>query len=110
MRNHFNSSIIVGNYVYGFDNATLKCLSIDTGELMWAKRGFGKGSIAVSGSRIFVLGDKGQVALVEATSEEYREAGTMQALEGKSWTAPSFSGGRLFLRNLTEMTCLDFRG
>jgi outer membrane protein assembly factor BamB len=110
MRNHFNSSVLVGDYIYGFDNATLKCLSAEDGELMWAKRGFGKGSVVVSGDHLLVLGDKGKVALVKANPAEYRERGSYQALEGKSWTAPSMTGGRLYLRNLTEMTCLDLRG
>jgi len=110
MRNHFNSSVVVGDHIYGFDNATLKCLSAENGELMWAKRGFGKGSIVVSGDHLLVLGDKGKVALVKADPAEYHESGSYQALEGKSWTAPSMTGGRLYIRNLTEMTCLDLRG
>jgi len=44
MRNHFNSAVRVGDYLYGFDNATLKCLDARTGELKWGKRGYGKGS------------------------------------------------------------------
>jgi outer membrane protein assembly factor BamB len=110
MRNHFNSSILHGELIFGFDNATLKCISASTGELLWAKRGFGKGSLIAGGSHLVVLSDKGQVMLVEATGEEYRETGSFQALDGKSWTAPSLAGGRLYLRNLTEMTCLDLRG
>ena len=48
--------------------------------------------------------------LVEATQKEYREKGAFQALEGKSWTAPSFAGGRVYLRNLSEMACVGLRG
>jgi outer membrane protein assembly factor BamB len=110
MRNHFNSSIFHDGHIYGFDNATLKCVSVETGDLMWAKRGFGKGSVMLSGDRLFVLSDKGKLAVVSATPDGYRESGSLQALEGKSWTAPSLAGGRLYLRNLEEMTCLDVRG
>ena len=110
MRNHFNSSVLSGGHIYGFDNATLKCLSAETGELMWAKRGLGKGSLLVSGNQLLVVSDRGQVLLVEANPQEYRERGAIEALAGKSWTAPSFAGGRLYLRNLSEAACLDFRG
>ena len=110
MRNHFNSSVLVGEHIYGFDNATLKCLSAATGEIAWVKRGLGKGSLLGAGNRLVVVSDQGSVLLVEATPEAYRELGSLQTLGGKSWTAPSFSRGRLYVRNLTEAACLDFGG
>ena len=110
MRNHFNSSVLVGDHIYGFDNATLKCLSATTGELKWTKRGLGKGSLLGAGDRLLVVSDQGTVLLVEANPDEYREHGSVEALTGKSWTAPSFARGRLYVRNLTEATCLDFGG
>ena len=111
MRNHFNSSIHVDGHIYGFDNATLKCLSAETGEVAWAKRGLGKGSLVVSGDRLVILGDLGLLAVAERTPEAYRELGRMQLVEGsRAWTAPSVSGGRVFVRNLVEMACLDLEG
>ena len=110
MRNHFNSSVLVGEHIYGFDNATLKCLSAASGEIAWAKRGLGKGSLLGAGNRLLVVSDQGAVLLVEATPEAYRELGSIAALAGKSWTAPSFSRGRLYVRNLSEAACLDFGG
>ena len=56
-----------------------------------------------------MLSDHGLLALVEATPAEYRELGTFQALDGRSWTAPSVSAGRVYLRNLTEAVCLGLR-
>jgi len=35
MRNQCNSCVLVDGYIYGFDNAILKCLKLDTGEVMW---------------------------------------------------------------------------
>jgi len=110
MRNHFNSSVLAGDHIYGFDNATLKCLSAATGELVWAKRGLGKGSLLVAGDRLLVVSDHGKVVLADAAPHEFHEHGSVDALSGKSWTAPSFSRGRLYVRNLTEATCLDFGG
>ena len=55
-----------------------------------------------------VLSDKGKLIRVKATPEAFTELGSFQALEGKSWTAPSFSDGKLYVRNLTEMACYKF--
>jgi outer membrane protein assembly factor BamB len=110
MRNHFNSSLVVGDAIYGFDNATLKSLDLATGEVRWAHRGFGKGSLIAVDDRLLVLSVKGEFTMVDTNSAEFSSMGVYQALEGKSWTAPSYAGGRVYLRNLTQMTCLDLRG
>jgi outer membrane protein assembly factor BamB len=109
MRNHFNTSVVVGEHLYGFDNATLRALVAATGETKWAFRGFGKGSLIAADGLLFVLSDRGELVLVEATAEAYRELGRVQALEGKSWTAPSLAGGRIYLRDQDEIAAFDVR-
>lgn len=106
LKNHFSSSIVRGDHVYGFDNATFKAMDIATGEEAWAVRGYGKGSLLYADGHFFVLSDSGKLALVEATSAGHREKASAQVLEGKSWTAPTLSNGRLYLRNHTQMVCL----
>ena len=54
-----------------------------------------------------MLGDRGTLALAEATPEAYHELARVQALKGKSWTAPTLAGGRLYLRDQSEIVCLE---
>ena len=108
-RNHFSNAVAVGGQIYGFDNATLRCLDAADGKARWAHRGFGKGSLIAADGLLFVLGDQGLLALVEATPEAYRELGRVQALPGRSWTAPSLAGGRLFVRDHDELAAFDVR-
>lgn len=107
MRNHFNTSVVIDGFLYGFDNGTLRCLDATTGEMRWAKRGFGKGSVVASGDLLFVLGDDGTLALVRADSEAFEELGRVQAMTGRSWTAPSLAHGRLYLRDFDELVAYD---
>ncbi len=107
MRNHFSNSVLVRDHLYGFDNATLRCLDAASGEIRWAMRGFGKGSLIAAGDRLLVLGDKGNLALVAADPEAYRELGRFQAMAGRSWTAPTLADGRLYLRDQDELVSLD---
>ncbi len=110
MRNHFNSSVAAGGHIYGFDNATFKCIEAATGEQRWAKRGrMGKGSLIYADDHFLVLTETGRLLLVEASPDAYVEKAAVQVLEGRCWTAPSLSGGRLFLRNGEEMLALDLR-
>jgi outer membrane protein assembly factor BamB len=109
MRNHFNSSIALDGHIYGFDAATLRCLDAQTGERGWAKRGLGKGSLIFADGLFIVLSERGKLVLLEATSEGYRELAAHQVLEGRCWTPPSLWEGRLYVRNHTEIVCLDLQ-
>jgi outer membrane protein assembly factor BamB len=107
MKNHFSSSVLHEGYLYGFDNAILKCIHANTGEELWKARGFGKGSMIYADGHLIVLGESGNLALIEATSKEYRKIAHAQVFSGRCWTPPSLFGGKLFLRNHEELVCLD---
>jgi outer membrane protein assembly factor BamB len=107
MQNNWSSSCYHNGYLYGFSRARLQCVSAETGEMVWGKRGYGKGSLIIVNDVIVALSDQGLIVLAEATPEEYREIGSFKALEGKSWTAPTFADGKLYVRNLTSMSCFD---
>ena len=54
-----------------------------------------------------VQAEKGQVALVEATPERFRELGKFTALQSKTWNHPVLVGNRLLVRNADEMACFE---
>lgn len=107
LKNHWSSSVYYQGVLYGFDNGTFKAVDPETGETFWAHRGLGKGSLVAADELLLVLGDRGDLVLVEATPEEYREKGRIEPLGTKSWTAPSLADGRLFLRDMDEIVCLE---
>ncbi len=109
MKNHFNSSVLQGDYLYGFDNAILTCIEANTGEEQWQHRGFGKGSLLLADGYLIILGEGGKLALAEASPDEYRERANFQLFDDKCWTVPTLAGGKLYLRNQKEMVCLDLR-
>ena len=109
MRNHFHSSIFVDGHIFGFDNATLKCIEPETGKQKWAKRRLGKGSLIYADGHFIVLSERGKLVLVEANPERYLEKGSVQVFKGKTWTSPTLSGGKLFLRNQKEIVCLNLK-
>jgi len=106
MKNQFSSSIYLDGYFYGFDNKNLTCLDAKTGEMRWRERDLGHGSLMLADGHLIVLGDKGQLVLVEASPEAYREKGRVQLFKGKTWTVPTLSDGRLFVRDENEMVAL----
>lgn len=107
MKNHFSSSVLYDGHIYGFDNASLKCIVAATGEQKWVQRGYGKGSLIAADGLLYILSDQGQLILAEATPEGFAEKGRVKVMEGKTWTAPTLSQGRLYLRDEDEMIVLD---
>jgi outer membrane protein assembly factor BamB len=109
MKNHFNSSVLQGDYLYGFDNAILTCIEANTGEEQWRHRGFEKGSLLLADGHLIILGEGGKLALAEVSPNEYREKARFQLFDDKCWTVPTLAGGKLYLRTQKEMVCLDLR-
>ncbi len=108
LRNEFSSSVLQGNYLYGFDSsAILKCVDVFSQEEKWATRGFQNGTLILADGHLIVLGERGKVALVEATPTAYKEVASAQVLRGRCWTIPALSNGKLYLRNQKELVCVD---
>jgi outer membrane protein assembly factor BamB len=117
MQNHWSTPVCKDGYVYGLfgwkalGSAPLKCVDIKTGEEVWSHNGFGQGGIQLVGDKLVVLGDAGQLVVIEASPDAYKEISRAQPLHGKCWNMPVVSGGRLFVRSSDpgkgEAACLD---
>jgi outer membrane protein assembly factor BamB len=109
LQTNWSTAVCHDGYIYGIHKVKLQCISAETGELKWTSRGFGKGSLIIIGDKLLVLSDQGMLKMVEATPELYKELGSLKVMSGKSWTAPSYSNGRIYVRNLTEMSCYQIK-
>lgn len=108
MQNHFSTSVLYRDHLYGFSNDRLRCVEWATGEVKWDQRGLGRGSLLLADGHLFALGDKGDLVLAEATPAAYVEKGRCKALpQGPCWTGPVLANGRLYIRNETEIVALD---
>lgn len=113
---HWSTPVVKNGYIYGlFGHAQhkagpLKCVELATGKEMWSQPGFGPGGLILAGDRLVVLGDQGQLVLVEANATAYKEISRMQALSGKCWSTPALSNGRLYVRSTKEAACFDASG
>ncbi len=114
MRNHFNSCVLWKGYIYGVDDGkSISCLDFKTGEVKWAQKGFGKGSLMLADGKLIILSDKGKLAIAEASPTEYKELASAQILpKKKCWTVPVLANGRIYARNNPDgqLVCLDVSG
>jgi outer membrane protein assembly factor BamB len=87
------------------------CLTLD-GKEAWTsedKASFGLGSYILADGRFFVMeGDTGILRMIEASTAGYKELDSAQVLSGPEvWGPMAVSGGKMVLRDLTKMICID---
>lgn len=111
MQNHHSSSILIGDYLYGFSNAMLTAMRFDTGEVAWKDRSVGKGSLVFADGNLYALSENGVVGLIEATPSGYHETGRFKIPQDSlpTWTHPVIAGGRLYLRDQDTIYAYDVR-
>lgn len=113
LANHWSTPVLKDGNLYGlfqfkeYGSGPLKCVDVKTGEVKWEKAGFGPGQVILVGSNVLVLSDAGELVLVKASADSYQEVARAKVLEGKCWTTPVISNGRIYARSTTEAVCLD---
>ncbi|HEY0079635.1 MAG TPA: PQQ-binding-like beta-propeller repeat protein [Pyrinomonadaceae bacterium] len=105
MKNKFNSSVLHEGHVYGLDEGILTCVEAATGARKWKGGRYGYGQVVVASGHLIITSEQGEVVLVKATPEQHTEVARFPALEGRTWNNPAIAGGRLFVRNATQMAC-----
>ncbi|MCU1265855.1 MAG: outer rane biosis protein BamB [Acidobacteria bacterium] len=111
MRNHHSSSVLIGDYLYGFSSSILTAMKFDTGEVAWRDRSVGKGSLVFADGNLYCLSENGVVGLVEATPTGYHEKGRFRIPQESlpTWTHPVVAGGRLYLRDQDTIYAFDVK-
>ena len=106
MRNHFNNSILLDGYLYGFDGnsnlgrvVTLTCMKLETGEVMWKQQGLGCGSLMIADNKLLIQSEGGELVLAKAQANEYQELARSKFLTNRCWTVPLLLNGRIYGRN-----------
>jgi len=116
LANKHGGIVLVGDHLYGdSDDAGIPfCAELMTGNVVWKKRGSGKGSATVTAAdgHLYVRYADGTLALVKADPADYVEAATFK-IPGSdarpSWSHSVILDGRLYLREQDTILCYDLR-
>ena len=111
--NSIGGTVEISGNLYGTNRQGLMCVDFATGEIQWQDRAIGPGSLCSADGRLYIHGESGEVALVEATPEAYRELGRFTPPDqpdrgrSKAWAYPAIANGRLYLHDFGTLWCYD---
>jgi outer membrane protein assembly factor BamB len=140
---HWNTAIHKDGYLYGFDgrnepDASLACVELKTGKLMWRETpewdetfeiggsartqrlGTFRGSLLHADGRFLCLGELGHLLWLDLTPKGYKERARAWLFAAReTWALPVLSRGLLYIsqnsagllqREPPRLLCYDFRG
>jgi outer membrane protein assembly factor BamB len=112
LSNHYATSVLRDGHLYGFDGrqeggATLRCVSLEKGEVEWSSSSIPCGTVTLVGDRLLVLDETGVLTLAEASPKEFRSLGKIRILQGTARAHPAIASGRLYARSEHELVCVD---
>jgi outer membrane protein assembly factor BamB len=109
-------TVLVGDYLYG-SSQTLMCVAYKTGQVKWNERSIAPASLCYADGMLYMHGEDGDVAVIEASPDAYKEQGRFtppdqpkhnNSME-KSWAYPVIANGRLYIRDLDTLWCYDIK-
>lgn len=118
--NSIGGSVLVGDHLYGTAGPGLVAVEFMTGKMKWQAECIGRGSVAYADGCLYVHGENGDVALVEASPDAYREKGRFtpplqpaRKKQGpypeKAWSYPAIANGRLYIRDIGTLWAFDIK-
>jgi len=117
--------VIIGDYIYGICSyGQFRCLKAATGERVWESQAVTKerarwasGVMVRHEDRLFINNDRGELIIVQASPEGYREVSRTQLIKPTSepqnrrelvfvnWMYPAYAHRHIYARNDEEIVC-----
>jgi outer membrane protein assembly factor BamB len=113
MDNHYSTAIHHDGYLYGFHGrqekgASFRCVELKSKKIAWDKARYGCAAMVYADGRLVLVTEKGDLVLVEATPETYRELARAHVFEAAPCRAQiALANGRLYARDQKKLVCFN---
>jgi outer membrane protein assembly factor BamB len=114
LTNHYATSVHHEGFLYGFhgrqeSGPSLRCVRLDTGEVLWSEDRFGAGSLLLVEDHLLILRESGEIVSAPASPEGFEPVARAQILEGETRAYPALAGGIFVARDSEKLVAVDLR-
>jgi outer membrane protein assembly factor BamB len=104
-----SNSVLVGDVLFGLSSKNSgQYFSVDakTGKTLWTSepRQAGNAAIVRAGDVVLSLQDDGQLVVFRSSSTAFEPVRRYMAAESETWTQPTVSGNRIFVKDVSNLT------
>jgi outer membrane protein assembly factor BamB len=112
-----HTPVFYDGYIYGIrPDKHLTCLDLN-GQIVWTSPAThlfgprGLGPYMIADGKIYIMNDEGVLTLAQASPADYVQLAEAKVLDGpESWGPMALASGRLIVRDMNRMICLDVSG
>lgn len=123
MQNHYTTSILVGEHLYGFSGnqpGILVAMEFKTGKVAWKDRSVNKGNCIWAEGLLYCQDEGGAIGLIDPAPAAYKEISRFEiqrgewdkprwAPTGNMWAVPAIANGRLYVRDQDQLYVHDIK-
>lgn len=116
MKSYFSSGVAAGALLFLVTNkvevvpaASISCLEVKTGKLLWVRKNVGyfhAGVLSTGDGKLLVLSDGGVLSLLDVDAKGAKELAQAKVCGG-TLVSPALANGRLYVRDDRELICLQ---
>ena len=110
LKESFAIPVVHGDHLYGFSGLFLTCVALETGEKVWKSRPPGGQGLVLAGDQLLVVGAQGWLTAIAATPDGYQESFKVRALDQGTFTTPTYTEGKIFVRDLHRLAAFQVVG
>lgn len=110
LSSYLSSMLAHDGHVYGMgDEGGFVCLRQRDGKRLWSGGNHGTYcSPVLAGKQLLGLNEEGELAVLDASPQAYREIALLPLANGQTWTMPAVVGNRIFIRSTNAVSAFEF--
>ena len=108
---HFGNAVRVGDLAYGSSSdsgpAFFTAINVKNGKVAWKDRAFARASFIYADNKFVILDEDGELAIASPGQSGLKVHAKAPVMKKVSWTVPTLSGTKLYLRDRGTIMALD---
>ena len=87
--------------------ASLRCIELATGKVVWEQKPFPAATITLAGKQLLILTERGELIRATASPSGFKQTARAQILPNQVRAHPALADGFLYARSKDKLVCVD---